>query len=123
MGSKDEVDLLKKRAKNFFENAKSLANKKIYDLAAFNLEQAAQLFLKSFLLEKRGYYPKTHSLRILLSQMAEFNEKAKKLLEKENLGLAALEDAYITSRYFSREFEITEIKKLIEVVQKIMGLE
>ncbi len=122
MGSKEETNLLKKRARNFFENAESLANKKIFDLAAFNLEQAAQLFLKSFLLEKKGYYPKTHSLRILLSQVAELDEKAKKLLEDESLGLALLEDAYITSRYFAREFEIAEIKKLVEVVQKIIRL-
>ncbi len=122
MGSKEETNLLKKKARNFFENAESLANKKIFDLAAFNLEQAAQLFLKSFLLEKKGYYPKTHSLRILLSQVAELDERAKKLLEDESLGLALLEDAYITSRYFAREFEIAEIKKLVEVVQKIIQL-
>ncbi len=38
MGSKEETNLLKKKARNFFENAESLANKKIFDLAAFNFK-------------------------------------------------------------------------------------
>jgi len=40
------IDFLKERAREFFEEAKELFNKKRYNLSAFNLEQAIQLFLK-----------------------------------------------------------------------------
>jgi len=37
---------MKRRAKNFIFNARHLIEEGIYDLAAFNAEQAAQLYLK-----------------------------------------------------------------------------
>ena len=44
--SKEEMDLVRRRARNFASNAKHLIKEGIYDLAAFNAEQAAKLYLK-----------------------------------------------------------------------------
>ena len=41
------IEFLKERAKEFFEEAEELLKKKRYNLSAFNLEQAIQLWIKS----------------------------------------------------------------------------
>jgi HEPN domain-containing protein len=45
-GSEEEIDLLKRRALSFLEAAKFSLQKGFYDLAAFNAEQAAQIYLR-----------------------------------------------------------------------------
>jgi len=42
-----DIEFLKERAKEFFEEAEELLKKKRYNLSAFNLEQAIQLWIKS----------------------------------------------------------------------------
>ncbi|MEM2050075.1 MAG: HEPN domain-containing protein [Thermoproteota archaeon] len=69
MGVKEEVELLRKRAKVFLETSKYLVEKGDYDVAAFNPEQAAQLYLKSTLLEIIGDYPRTQSIIFLLKEL------------------------------------------------------
>jgi len=41
-----EMEFLKERAKEFYENAKNLFKKGKYNLSVFNLEQSCQFFLK-----------------------------------------------------------------------------
>ena len=53
---------LKKNAKFNFENGD-------YDLAKFHIEQACQLMIKAKLLDMKGYFKRTHSLRKLLSEV------------------------------------------------------
>jgi len=42
------------------------------------------------------------------------------LLAKYGLELALLEDAYITSRYFVREFSESEVERVMRVVEEVM---
>lgn len=44
-----KIDFLKERAEDFLANAKELIEKGVYPLAAFNLEQSLQLYLKYYL--------------------------------------------------------------------------
>ena len=44
----EEIEFLKKRSKEFYENAKHLFKQGKYNLSAFNLEQSCQLFLKYY---------------------------------------------------------------------------
>lgn len=118
---KKEGAFLKKRAKEFFENAKYLLASQKYALAAFNFEQSAQLFLKYFLFIKLGDFPKTYSLKRLLREMGEITKKkgVKNFAEKNADVLANLENAYLTSRYFPVEFERKEVENMKEFVQKL----
>lgn len=50
------------------ETARYLSEKGSCDVAAFNAEQAAQLYLKSTLLELVGDYPRTNSAIFLLRE-------------------------------------------------------
>ncbi len=62
MMSKEEVEHLLQRAGEFLETAKYQMNRGFYGLAAFNLEQAAQLYLKAKILENGADYPRTYSI-------------------------------------------------------------
>ena len=77
---------LKKNAKFNFENGDN-------DLAMFHIEQACQLMIKAKLLDKKGYFERTHSLRKLLSEV--FKEEVEEAFE-------ALEELGENGRIFHR---------------------
>lgn len=114
-----------KRSRDFLDTAEYQISRGFYDLAAFSLEQALQLFLKARLLSKGVDYPRTHSVRVLLEILSEITSENKKsnvkeILENHLLELGVLEDAYITSRYVMREFTKQEVEKLMKAVKEIM---
>ncbi len=113
MSSAEVVLTLKERARRFHELAMVAFERGYYDLAAFNLEQACQLLLKAELLRTRGGYPRTHSLVRLLRELG------REEFARENIGhLTKLEDAYITSRYYVREFHREEIEELLRFYER-----
>jgi len=122
---KEEEKHLIKRSKEFLETAEYQTSKGFYDLAAFSLEQALQLFLKSKVLAEGVDYPRTHSVRTLLEILSDLvpedkESTIKSILENYLLELGMLEDAYITSRYAMREFTKQEAEKLTKAVKEIM---
>ncbi|MEM3549829.1 MAG: HEPN domain-containing protein [Candidatus Bathyarchaeia archaeon] len=125
MTRKEEEKSLLQRSKNFLETAEFQISRGFYDLAAFSLEQALQLFLKAKLLAEGADYPRKHSLRALLKMLSELvsedkKSQVEKVLEDYLLELGMLEDAYITSRYITREFTKEELEKLSKAVKEIM---
>jgi len=110
----EEIEFLKKRSKEFYENAKELFKKDKFNLSAFNLEQSCQLFLKYLIGKKIGDWPKTHYLDELIKELAKAYRK-KIILEyfqKNELFFENLTDAYFTSRYLPKEFTQTIVEKL-----------
>ena len=120
----EEVRRFKDRADAFLDTAIYNFEKGRYDLAAFNIEQAVQLYIKTKLLELLGEFPRTHSLVALLRELSRvFKEEEVERFVKENIGmLTKLSDVYITSRYYTREFYEDEVKELIEFAYKVRGL-
>lgn len=119
-----EIEFLKERSQEFLEEAEALKEKKKFNLAAFNLEQAIQLWIKYLLGKKLGDWPKTHYLSELIPQLADVYE-SKEILDfyKENeLFFDNLEDAYFTSRYFPKEFSENVISQLLEKSQAFFRL-
>jgi HEPN domain-containing protein len=110
----EEIEFLKKRSKEFYENAKSLFKQRKYNLSAFNLEQSCQLFLKYLIAKKVGDWPKTHYLDELIKELAKAYKKKSilKYYQKKELFFDDLTDAYFTSRYFPREFTKTIVEKM-----------
>jgi HEPN domain-containing protein len=124
---REEEKRLLKRSKDFLETAEYQIGKGFYDLAAFSLEQALQLFLKAKVLAEGVDYPRTHSVRALLEILLELvpvdkKSSVKGVLENYLLELGVLEDAYITSRYLMREFTRQEVEKLAKAVKEIMKI-
>ncbi len=121
--SRDEIEILRKRSENFLKNAEKLLGEGIYDLAAFNLQQAVELFLKYRLFLLLGEYPRTHSIKRLLREIGKTVGKEKEVEKfmNENIDrISNLENAYITSRYIPTEFERREVENMLEVARKII---
>jgi len=115
-----KVEFLKERAEQFLKTADFHLKEKFYHLAAFDLEQALQLYLKYYLFLKLKEYPKTHSLRELLENLGKAYNKESEIekIINENVHLIVdLEQAYLTSRYLPAEFtqkQVEEMKKFVE---------
>jgi HEPN domain-containing protein len=121
---KEEVKILKERADAFLDTAAYNYRNGSYDLTAFNLEQAVQLYIKTKLLERIGEFPRTHNLVILLKELGAVykeNEVAA-FIKTEMLRLTKLTDVYITSRYYTREFFKEEVKDLCNFAIRLKGL-
>jgi len=125
MTSRNEIQYLLMRSKEFLETAKYQLANGFYSLAAFSLEQGLQLFLKSKTLARGVDYPRTHSVRALLEMLWSLVAEEEKLvirqlLDEHLLELGMLEDAYITSRYVMREFRKEEVERLRKVVEEVI---
>ncbi|MEM2998637.1 MAG: HEPN domain-containing protein, partial [Thermoproteota archaeon] len=105
----------------FLETSKYLVEKGDYDVAAFNPEQAAQLYLKSTLLEIIGDYPRTQSIIFLLKELERTClEEVSKFIKGNKNGLHILEDSYLTSRYFYKSFDKEDAEYLISLAEKVV---
>lgn len=89
-----------------------------WDLAVFNLEQYCQLILRYKLLVKTGSYPRTHSLRRLIRELAKIHPSLSSMVEDEDKlhYVARLEEAYVTSRYTPYSYEEREALGLYRFV-------
>lgn len=112
----DASKFLKKRVEEFWERASEDFQKVRYNLCALDVEQAVQLWLKHLIFLKAGDFPKTHYLDRLINELAEVynSQKIPEFYREHSLEFRSLEDAYITSRYFAREFNKEETQKLME---------
>ena len=72
---KEEVEIFLKKAKKFDSAARYFLREGVYDLAAFHIEQALQLYLKYILAKVIGYFPKTHSLTKLFKELSKIDEE------------------------------------------------
>jgi len=114
-----EYEFLKKNADEFLKNAEYLMEKGVLNLAAFNIEQAVQLYLKYLLAKKIGEFPKTHSIKRLIFECSKFCRELGRIL-KENINtIGEIEVAYISSRYYPIEFLEDEVKNMLNVAVKI----
>jgi len=121
---KEEIELYLKRAEKFERDARFDFDHGDYDLAMFHIEQACQLLIKAKLLHLKGYFERTHSLRKLLFDLAEFYKRDAilKFVEENKVALRNLERAYITSRYYFEEFFREEVEEAFEVLRKLRDL-
>lgn len=120
----EDITFLKNRAQEFWEEAIRLFNEGKYNLSAFNLEQAIQLWVKYLIGVKIGDWPKTHYLSELIKGLAKVceSEKISEFYQKRELFFDRLEDAYFTSRYFPKTFTKNSVSQLIENSKEFLKL-
>jgi len=121
--SSEEADALRKRSSDYMQTFEFHMSRGMYALAIFDLEQAAQLYVKARLLEEGVAYPRTHSIRRLLELLASVkdDERLKKVIKEYAVELKLLEEAYISSRYVASDFsedEVIEVKKVVEEIMR-----
>lgn len=125
-----EVEILKRRALEFLEEAKHALEKGFYDVSCFLAEQSLQLYLKYALLRVVGDYPRTHSVRRLLGELNSIlkSKVLEEFIRLNRVRLSHLEDAYLMARYFVKEYvreDAEDMIKLVEdairVIDKVIG--
>ncbi|MEM1645916.1 MAG: HEPN domain-containing protein [Ignisphaera sp.] len=119
-----EVEILKKRSSMFLEEARHALDRGFYDLVCFLSEQSLQLYLKALLLELVGDYPRTHSIRHLLGELNRVlkSRELEDFVVANRARLLALEDAYLMSRYYIREYEKEDAEDMIRLVEEVLSL-
>ncbi len=121
MGRLDEYQVMMRRSSDFYTTALLQAERGMYDLAVFSLEQSLQLFLKATLLKHGADFPRTHGVRSPLNMLAQLTgrEVIGQLQTKYGLELGVDEDAYIVSRYIPRAYTAEEFERLREAVEEV----
>lgn len=119
-----DLTFLKERAKEFWERGFEDLEKKRFNLAAFDLEQAIQLFIKYLIGIKIGEWSKTHYFSNLIRELYTVYQKEEiiKFFTENEVFFSNLEDAYFTSRYLPKTFSENHIKSLIEKCRKFLEL-
>jgi len=118
-----KFDFLKKKAEGFYQSGKEQIKKKRFYIAAFNFEQAAQLYLKHCLFVKLKDFPKIHELDQLLKETGKAygKEKEVEIFLRENAStIGDLNQAYITSRYLPVEFSLYQVEEMEKFVKKLI---
>ncbi len=121
------VELLRKRALRFLEDAKRALQDGFYDIAGFYAEQAIQLYSKALLLELAGYVPTTHDIRDVLGLISKalpenLKQSVRAFSRKYRRELAELVDIYTNARYGPRILTREEALIALEVAEKLLGL-
>jgi len=118
-----KADFLKKRAEDFLKTAKYHSREEMYHLAAFDLEQALQFYLKYYIFLKLADFPKIHDLIQLMRGIGRIYKKEKQiekiLNEKPNL-ISDLNQAYLTSRYLPVEFSKKQVDNMKQFVEEMI---
>ncbi len=133
------VELMRRRARAMFEGALWRLERREYDLACFEAEQAAQLYLKSLLYRVAGVQPRIHDLSELLGTLYrvlegfdEAREAVAEFAQRFRRSLWLLSESYYKARYGYVEYgeaearecveAAREVEKLVEKVERSLGL-
>ena len=120
----DEFYSMIEKSRRFLLNAERNMNEGFIDIGAFSANQSLEIYLKALLLKESGDYPHIHDLKNLLRNLADLsNEDVKKkielLVKEKSLVLSLLQDAYLTSRYFSTSYSSDDLNEMISVIKLI----
>jgi HEPN domain-containing protein len=123
MSRANEVRTLRKRAQEFLSQAKSASEKGYYDLSSLFSEQAAQLYLKSVLLQQIGDYPRIHSLRALLSEILKLapSQELDTFIRENRIRISALEDTYIMARYTTKSYTVEDAEEFVKLSEDVIN--
>jgi HEPN domain-containing protein len=120
----ERFSFLKDRALEFWEEGVRLFGERKYNLSAFHLEQAVQLWVKYLIGIKIGDWPRTHYLSDLINELSKAYECERVLdfYKEREMFFSTLEDAYFTSRYFPKVFSENGVGQLIKNAEDFLKL-
>ena len=124
MTATDEFNTMIEKSRRFLINAERNMEAGFTDIGAFSANQSLDLYLKVILLRECGDYPHTHDIKNLLRNLLDLsNENVRKkielILKEKSLVLSLIQDAYLTSRYFSTSYSSDDLKEMISVIKYI----
>ena len=113
---REDVEVFLRKAEKFDSAGRYFLKEGVYDLAAFHVEQALQLHLKYILAKAIGYFLKT--LTKLLKELSKLDDEFMRFYQDNEIILKDIEDAYILSRYFPREYSENEVKEMLTALDR-----
>lgn len=118
------MDFLKRRALQFLEQASYAYQRGYYELALFDIEQFFQLYTKYLLYRRLGDYPKTHSLKRLLEELARLYQGCgtSEYVRENSLVITLLEQAYISSRYLPFDANREDVEVAINAAKRALEI-
>ena len=127
--SSKKAYLLCKRAEEMFEGAKWRLERGHYDLACFEAEQAAQLWIKCLAFELWNEAPRLHDLNQLLGfimrklslsgkEISSFVDKFRQMRKD----LWFLSESYYEARYEEVEYGSEEGERCLRIAEKVRKL-
>ena len=124
MTATDEFNTMVEKSRRFLINAERNMEAGFTDICAFSDNQSLDLYLKAILLRESGDYPHTHDIKNLLENLLSISNEnvqrqIKLLLKEKSLVLSLIQDAYLTSRYFSTTYSSDDLNEMISVVKQI----
>lgn len=124
LAMREEARRFRERADAFLDTALYNLSKGRYDLAAFCAEQAIQLYAEAKLPELVGEFPRTHDVIFLLRETSKIHggEVIGRFVDENIRELASLQDVYITSRYYLRDFYEEEVRELVDLARRVREL-
>ena len=126
MSSIAEYEAMLRRARWFLEEAEEALEKGRFDLACFFAEQSVQLRIKAALLKLTGTYPRLHQIRLLLGELAEAlpacRGKISEFIRANRSLLSELEDAYLLSRYGSKQYSMEDAQDMVRIARQAWSL-
>lgn len=124
MSRADEVQTLRRRAQEFLSQAKSALEQGYYDISSLFSEQAAQLYLKSVLLQRVGDYPRTYNLKLLLTEILKLapSETLDAFIRENRIRISALEDTYIMARYTTKSYTAEDAEEFVKLADEIIKI-
>jgi len=117
-----KIDFLKQRADDFLKTAKEGIPAKRYNLAAFNFEQATQLYLKHCLFVSLKDFPKIHELDKLLVGVGKAcgkPDEVDKFFKENSSVIGDLNQSYLTARYLPVDFNLYQVQEMEKFVEKL----
>lgn len=129
--SGDYASLLRRRALAMLDLSRRLLAEGLYDLAVFNAEYAAQLYLKSLLYRLAGEEYRGHSIRALMGALSmmlrdkglkELAEEVEGFVRENRRLLAELEEAHTRAVYGVFEYPRSQAEALVEAANKVVKL-
>jgi len=118
------VSTLRRSSEEFLHQAEASLRSGACDAAAFLAEISLQLYLKSVLLEAVGDYPRTLSIRVLLSEISKYlgRKDIEDFVRANRARLIALEDAYFTARYSTSQFTQEDAEDAVKLAKEVLEL-
>lgn len=123
MSSADTVRSLLARSDEFLTSAKDNLSRGHNNVACFDADQAVQILLKANILKLAGSFPRTHSLRRLLSELGRLAKKdtdVRKFISDNRATITMLEDAYLRSRYATEQYDASDAETCLKTAREVI---
>lgn len=119
---KQDFDFLREKGNKFYEAAKADFEKENYDMSAFHLEQAVQLYLKHTVGRIVGDFPRIHDLEELLEMLCETTESntIRSIVNTNRKIIKDIYKSYFETRYYNSPYSKEQLDEMFLFTERLI---